>query len=111
MMTEKQFDHLREFDQISRAAQRRLQARIADAHGDIDSVGREIRAQIEQLDRGMDGLPDKVRRSRQADRAFFVGQLAYLDALQHASTEQAQAGKPSFLAWLKSAFRRTETAG
>lgn len=104
-----QTDLLRGFDLLSTLAQQRLRARVADAGGDIGTIIGEIRAQLDELDRDIASRPEAVQRQRQADRAFFVGQLTYLDLLQHAEEQRELPQKRGILARLRSAFRHTPT--
>ena len=99
-------ERLKTFDRLSRAAQQRLWVRIKDANGNIGVVAHEIRLQIEQVDRGMAGRPDHVRRRRLADRAHFVAQLAYLELCEHAQVADEQRRERSLLRQLRSSFRR-----
>jgi hypothetical protein len=92
------------FSLLNQEAQQRLRARVAAA--DIASVRRDISAQLEALDRGMTERPEDVQRSQQADRAFLVAQLAYLDMLEHATFEHTQPQKRGLLERLRSAFGR-----
>jgi hypothetical protein len=95
---------------LSPLAQQRLRARIADAPGGIAAVAHEIRAQLAELD-GMDMSRDTAaQRARLSDRAFYVAQLEYLDALARAASMPAQTEKPSLLARLRSMFEQTQPA-
>lgn len=98
---------MREFDLLSRAAQQRLRARIAD-QGSKD-VEREIRAQLAECD-AQAARSENGWRTHQADRAFFVAQLTYLEALSTLESAQSQPEKHSFMARLRSAFGRTQAA-
>jgi hypothetical protein len=92
---------LRGFDQLSPLAQQRLRARITDAGGDIAAIRNEITAQIDELDRGMADASEASQRRLQADRAFFVAQLTYLDLLAAVATSQEPPRKRGFLARLR----------
>ena len=95
---------------LSPLAQQRLRARVADAPGGIAAVAHEIRVQLAELD-GMDMSGDKAaQHARMSDRAFYIAQLEYLDALVRAESAPAQTAKPGLLARLRSMFRHTETA-
>ena len=97
-------------DLLSPLAQQRLRARIADASGDIAVVAHEIHEQLAELD-ATDMTDDATaRQTRVSDRAFYVAQLEYLDALARAANEPSQAGRPGLLARLRAAFGRTQTA-
>jgi hypothetical protein len=109
-IVETRHEYLKTFDRLSRAAQQRLWARIADANGDIGVVVHEIRLQIEQLDRGMSGRPEHVRRRRLADRAHFVAQLAYLELCEHAQAAAEQRRERGLLRQLRSTIRRAMLA-
>jgi hypothetical protein len=92
---------LRGFDLLSLLAQQRLRARITDASGDIAAIRNEISAQIDELDRDMADASEANQRQLQADRAFFVAQLTYLDLLAAAATSQEQPRERGFLARLR----------
>jgi hypothetical protein len=95
---------------LSPLAQQRLRARIADASGGIAVVAHEIRAQLAELD-GTDMSGDAAaQQTRVADRAFYVAQLEYLDALARAASAPVQADRPGLLARLRSAFGRAQVA-
>jgi hypothetical protein len=102
-----QTDSVRGFDLLSQLAQQRLRARVADAGGDIGSIMGEIRAQLDELDRAIDGRPEAVQRQQQADRAFFVAQLTYLDLLLQAEAQPEAPRKRGLLARLRTALGRT----
>ena len=63
---------------VSPVVRDQLHERILYAEGDLDTVEEEIKAQIEEIDRGMKYHNETVQRRRLADRAFFVAQLRYL---------------------------------
>jgi hypothetical protein len=93
---------------LSPLAQQRLRARIADASGSIAVVAHEIRVQLAELD-GTDMAGDAAaQQTRVADRAFYVAQLEYLDALARAASAPMQPARPGLLARLRSAFGRTQ---
>lgn len=95
---------------LSPLAQQRLRARIADAPGGIAAVAHEIRAQLAELD-GMDMSSDKAaQHARLSDRAFYIAQLEYLDALAREESVPAQTERPGLLVRLRSMFRHTQTA-
>jgi len=95
---------------LSPLAQQRLRARIADAPGGVVVVAHEVRAQLDALDAtDMSGDTD-AQGTRVADRAYYVAQLEYLDALARAANVPAQAERPGLLARLRSAFGRAQTA-
>jgi hypothetical protein len=99
-------------DLLSPLAQQRLRARIADASGGLEVVAHEIRTQLAELD-GTDMSGDAAaQHTRVADRAFYVAQLEYLDALARAASTPAQPDpdRPSLLARLRSAFGRAQVA-
>jgi hypothetical protein len=96
-------DSLQAFDLINSAAQARLRERIDAAGGDIDAVRGEVRAELARLDDKGEGEPN-----HQADRAFYVGQLAYLDLLQQAAQVRERPPKQGVWARLRSTFRRAE---
>lgn len=96
--------HVGTFDLLNRHAQEALRARVAAADGDIERVRQEVQAHLDALDSSAssaEGPPPAY----QADRAFFVGQIAYLTLL---AREQAAANTPEkqgFLARLQSLWR------
>ena len=95
---------------LSPLAQQRLRTRIADAPGGSADVADEIRAQLAELD-GADMSGDaKAQQTRVADRAYYVAQLEYLEALARAANVPAPAERSGLLARLRSAFGRTQTA-
>jgi hypothetical protein len=95
---------------LSPLAQQRLRARIADAPGGIAEVAHDIRAQLAELD-GTDMSGDKAaQHARLSDRAFYVAQLEYLDALARAASVPAQPAKPGLLARLRAMFGHTQPA-
>jgi hypothetical protein len=95
---------------LSSLAQQRLRARIADAPGGIAAVAHEIRAELAALD-SKDMSDDKAaQHARLSDRAFYVAQLEYLDALARAESVPAQTEKPGLLARLRSMFGQTQPA-
>lgn len=95
---------------LSPLAQQRLRARIADASGSIAVVAHEIRAQLAELDGTNMSGDAEAQHSRVADRAFYVAQLEYLDALARAASAPVQAERPGLLARLRSAFGRAQVA-
>jgi hypothetical protein len=97
------------FDLLSQTAQQRLRARVADAEGDITVVANEIRAQLDELDREIANRPEVIG-DRQADRAFFVAQLIYLDMLVQAQVPSGQPRARGWLARLRALFGRARTA-
>jgi hypothetical protein len=97
-------------DLLSPLAQQRLRARIADASGGIAVVAHEIRTQLAELDRTDMAGDAAAQHSRLADRAFYVAQLEYLDALARAANVPEQAERPGLFARLRLAFRRAQTA-
>lgn len=95
---------------LSTLAQQRLRARIADVPGGIAAVAHEIRAELEKLD-GTDISSDTAaQHTRLSDRAFYVAQLEYLDALARAANAPKQEMRPGILARLRAAFGRAQTA-
>jgi hypothetical protein len=97
------------FDLLNQAAQQRLRARVADAGGNIAAVADEIRAQLGELDQEIARHPE-TRGGRQADRAFFVAQLTFLDMLAQAQAQPDQPRERGWLARLRAAFGRAQTA-
>jgi hypothetical protein len=98
-----------QFDLLSQAAQQRLRARVADASGNIVAVADEIRAQLGELDQEI-ARHSGSGGDRQADRAFFVAQLTFLDMLAHAQAQPEQPRERGWLARLRAAFGRAQTA-
>jgi hypothetical protein len=97
------------FDLLNQAAQQRLRARVADADGNIAAVADEVRAELAELDQELARDPGSSG-SRQADRAFFVAQLTFLDLLGQAQAQPEQPAERGWLARLRSAFGRAQTA-
>lgn len=97
---------MREFDLLSQAAQQRLRARIAD-QGSIEHMEREIRGQLAECDRES-ATSESARRTHQANRAFFVAQLTYLQALSTLESTQSRPEKHNFKTRLRSAFGRAQ---
>jgi hypothetical protein len=95
---------------LSPLAQQRLRARIADAPGGIAAVAEEIRAQLAELDSGDTSGDGAASSTRIADRAFYVAQLEYLDALDRAASTPSESHRPGLWARLRAAFGRTQTA-
>lgn len=108
-MTDRQTEQLRGFDLLSHAARQRLQGRLADADGDIAVVAGEIRAQLETLDQAIIAHPDPAR-ARQADRAFAVAQLAYLDLLAATEAQTGTTPQRGWLTRLQDLLRRPQSA-
>jgi hypothetical protein len=94
---------------LSALAQQRLRARVADAPGGIAAVAHEIRAQLAELDARDVSIDAAGSDTRVTDRAFYVAQLEYLDALARAANAPAQTERRGLLARLRSAFGRTQT--
>ena len=70
---------------LSPEARERLDARVAEAGGDLTVVEREIAAQLAELD--STPMPEEEGTERtqyQADRAFYVAQIGYLEKLANA---------------------------
>lgn len=99
-------DQLRGFDLLSQPAQQRLRARVADAGGDIKMVADEIQAELDALDSEIVGRPEAVQSQYLADRAFFVGQLSFLELLARAEAQSDQPQRGGLLARLRAAFGR-----
>lgn len=98
------------FDLLSQTARQRLRARVADAGGDTAAVAREIQAQLDHVDG--ESLPDTggTRISGQAERAFLVAQLTYLNTLSQGADQQEQRAKQSRLGWLWQRLHRQRAA-
>jgi hypothetical protein len=95
---------------LSALAQQRLRARVADAPGGIAAVAHEIRAQLAELDARDMSSNAAGSGTRVTDRAFYVAQLEYLDALARAANAPKPAERPGLLARLRSAFGRRQPA-
>jgi hypothetical protein len=107
-MTGKPAD-LTQFDLLNQASQQRLRARVADADGNIAAVADEVRAELDALDQEIVADPGSSG-SRQADRAYFVAQLMFLDMLGQAQPQPEQPRERGWLAWLRAMFGRAQTA-
>jgi hypothetical protein len=103
-MTNEMHTQLKDFDLLSQPAQQRLRARVADAHGDLGAVAAEVRAQLEACDAAAQSSSD------QADRAFLVAQVAFLDALAQATQTSTPARRPGIMARIRTLFHQRETA-
>lgn len=75
-------DYLSEFTLLNRRAQERMRAQIAESGGSIDKVRQVTQAKLDALDdRAATTAPAELL-SLQADRAFLVAQLSFLDHLE-----------------------------
>jgi hypothetical protein len=100
---------LRQFDLLNQASQQRLRARVADAGGDIAAVADEVRAELDALDQEIVGDPASSG-SRQADRAYVVAQLMFLDMLGQAQPQPERPSSRGWLSRLRAAFGGAQTA-
>jgi hypothetical protein len=98
-----------QFDLLSQVAQQRLRARVADANGNIAAVADEIRSQLDEFDQEITNHPESAN-DRQADRAFFVAQLTFLDMLTQTQAQPEQPRERGWLARLRAAFGHAQTA-
>ena len=96
------------FDLLNQASQQRLRARVADADGNVTAVADEVRAMLAALDQEISRHPETAG-GRQADRAFFVAQLTFLDILAQEQAQPSQPGTRGWLARLRAVFGRTQT--
>lgn len=80
------------FDLLSQTARQRLKARIGDAGGNIAMVREEVAATLTALDQA--AVAGAQSTNHQAERAFHIAQLTYLDHLEQneQSSESAQQG-------------------
>ena len=100
---------LTQFDLLNQASQQRLRARVADAGGNIAAVADEVRAELAELDQGIARDP-AASGSRQADRAYFVAQLMFLDMLGQAQPQPERPHSRGWLARLRAAFGGAQMA-
>jgi hypothetical protein len=107
-MQSNQRNEVQGFDLLSQPAQQRLRARVSDAGGDIATVANEVRAELEELDQRR-AATSGTDRLQQADRAFFVAQLTYLDLLAGVEARPQRPQRRGLLARVRSALGR-ETA-
>ena len=107
-MTGKPAD-LTQFDLLNQASQQRLRARVTDASGNIAAVADEIRAELDALDQEIARDPASSG-GRQADRAYFVAQLMFLDLFGQAQPQPERPHSRGWLARLRAAFGRAQTA-
>ncbi len=64
---------------ISPEAQQHLDEKLKEAGGDVDVVARDIQARLAEID-AMEVVPDSPEHFKlQAERAFSVGQISYLE--------------------------------
>ena len=106
-MTGKPAD-LTQFDLLNQASQQRLRARVADAGGNIAAVADEVRAELGALDREIARDPGSSG-GRQADRAYFVAQLMFLDMLGQAQPQPERPHPRGWLARLRAMLGRAQT--
>jgi hypothetical protein len=109
-MTDTMNAELRDFNLLSRPAQQRLRARVADAHGNIETVAAEVRAQLAEHERAAQPQNEAERGAFQADRAFLVAQLVFLDALASAVDTPKSAHQARLMDRLRTVFHHRETA-
>jgi hypothetical protein len=95
---------------LSPLAQQCLRARITDAPGGIAAVAHEVRTQLEELDSMNMSGNAAAQHMRLADRAFYVAQLEYLDAMARVAEPVAQADRRGLLERLRGIFRHSQTA-
>ncbi len=103
-MQSNQRNEMQGFDLLSQPAQQRLRARVADTGGNIATVADEIRAELEELDQRRAVSSDT--NQHQADRAFFIAQLTYLDRLANVEAQPQRPQQRGFLARVRSALGR-----
>jgi hypothetical protein len=104
-----QMNQLPAFDLLSQDAQQRLRARITAANGDIPAVAGEIRAQLDALDK-QSGDHSEAHSDSQADRAFYVAQLTYLDRLAQAERQTGMKQQHGWLARIQTMLRHPQSA-
>jgi hypothetical protein len=75
------------FDLLSQPARQRIRARVSDAGGNISTIREEVATALAALDH--EAAEGAVPTNYQAQRAFLISQLTYLDHL--AQSEQPQA--------------------
>ena len=94
------------YDLLSQSARDRLRARVTEAHGDIDSIKKEIRAKLDDHDSST-AATNGGQHLTQAERAFYVAQMDYLEALRKAQETDDEPQKGGFFERFKGAFRGT----
>lgn len=100
---------LAEFSLLSTAARQELDASVSAAHGDIAAVRHAIEEQLNALD-GRSAGQDMTAQEYQGDRAFLLGQIAYLDALQRVEHERQAPQHESLLSRFASLWHKDESA-
>ena len=98
------------FDLLSQSARDRLRARVTEANGDIDSVKEEIRAKLDDHDTSTAVGASGGQHLTQAERAFYVAQMDYLEALRKAQEPDDAPQKGGFFERFKGALRGSRAA-
>lgn len=84
------------FDLLSQTARQRLRARIGDAGSNISTVRDEVAAALAALDQHPDAAA-----TNQAQRAFHVAQLTYIDHLEQTEQSSEPVQRRSFWSRLR----------
>jgi hypothetical protein len=90
------------FDLLSQTARQRLKARVSDAGGTISTVRDEVAAALAALDHDPD-----TGATKQADRAFHIAQLTYLDHLEQTEQSDEPVQRRGFWSRLRRSNSRT----
>jgi hypothetical protein len=97
------------FELLSEQARERLRKRVMDQDGNIEAVASEIRGKLDDHD-GTQSSAHGDGHLSQAERAFYIAQLSYLNALAEAQTAGDQPKKGNFFSRFMGAFRGTRAA-
>ena len=100
---------LAEFSLLSKAARQQLDDSVSAAQGNIADVRHELESQLSALDAHSTDQ-DMTPQAYQGDRAFLLGQIAYLDALQRVEQERQAPQHDSFLSRFTSIWHKRESA-
>jgi hypothetical protein len=101
---------LADFSLLNAAAQQRLDARVRAAQGNIAAVRQELQTRLDDLDARAETNVGMTRQAYQGDRAFLLGQIAYLDALQQLEQEHGTPQREGLLSRLSSRWRKRSAA-
>jgi hypothetical protein len=97
------------FELLSEQARERLRKRVMEQDGNIESVASEIRGKLDNHDSTQSTAQGDGHLS-QAERAFYIAQLSYLNALTEAQAAEDQPRKGGFFSRFRGAFRGARAA-
>ncbi len=98
------------FQLLSQSARDRLRARVMESNGDIDSVKAEVQAKLDVHDDVVADQENGGAHLTQAERAFYIAQLDYLEALRQAQQTEDEPEKSGFFARFKGAWGGSRAA-